>query len=51
MLLLDANKNKVSEAKVIDLQEEGLNTELPALSITKSLEPQAYGLDLSEVAF
>jgi HD-GYP domain-containing protein (c-di-GMP phosphodiesterase class II) len=50
MLLLDANKNKMPEAKMVDLQEEGGNTDAPPLSIKKSLEPQAYDIDLTQVA-
>lgn len=50
MLLLDANKNKVSEPKVVDLQAEAVEAGVPGLSIKKSLEPQAYGIDLTSVA-
>ena len=50
MLLLDRNKNKMPEAKVVDLQEEGAATGAPTLSIKRSLEPQAYDIDLSKVA-
>ena len=49
MLLLDANKKKLPASKLIDLQEAGPNGGTPALSIKKSLEPEAYGIDLSGV--
>jgi len=51
MVLLDANKNKLSAATIIDLQEEGDDPSVPALSIKKSLEPKAYNIDLSRVSF
>jgi HD-GYP domain-containing protein (c-di-GMP phosphodiesterase class II) len=50
LLLLDANKNRMPQTRVIDLQEEGCSTGLPSVSIKKSLEPQAYGIDLTQVA-
>jgi HD-GYP domain-containing protein (c-di-GMP phosphodiesterase class II) len=50
LLILDSHKNKMPETKVIDLQEEGADAGTPSLSIRKSLEPQAYGIDLSQVA-
>jgi HD-GYP domain-containing protein (c-di-GMP phosphodiesterase class II) len=49
MLLLDANKNKLAIAKLIDLQETTDGMGAPSLSIKKSLEPEAYGIDLSVV--
>lgn len=51
MLLLDASKNTLPRPRVIDLQEESSGDDSPDLSIKKSLEPQAYGIDLSNVAF
>lgn len=50
LLLLDANKNRMPQTRVIDLQEEGCSPNLPSVSIKKSLEPQAYGIDLTQVA-
>ena len=49
MLLLDANKNRLAISKLIDLQETTDYSGSPSLSIKKSLEPEAYGIDLSEV--
>jgi hypothetical protein len=49
MLLLDANKNKLATSKLIDLQETTDSCGAPSLSIKKSLEPEAYGIDLSVV--
>jgi HD-GYP domain-containing protein (c-di-GMP phosphodiesterase class II) len=49
MLLLDANKNRLPTARLIDLQDTGTNAGAPSLSIKKSLEPEAYGIDLSGV--
>jgi HD-GYP domain-containing protein (c-di-GMP phosphodiesterase class II) len=47
MLLLDANKKKLSTSRLIDLQEAAAAPGAAALSIKKSLEPDAYGIDLS----
>jgi hypothetical protein len=49
MLLLDSNKNKLAASKLIDLQEATDSSGAPSLSIKKSLEPEAYGIDLSKV--
>ncbi len=49
VVLLDANKNRLPTSKLIDLQETGANSGAPSLSIKKSLEPEAYGIDLSGV--
>jgi HD-GYP domain-containing protein (c-di-GMP phosphodiesterase class II) len=49
MLLLDANKNKLRTSKMVDLQETVAVPGGPSLSIKKSLEPEAYGIDLSDV--
>ncbi len=49
MLLLDANKKKLPASKLVDLQESGASTGGPSLSIKKSLEPEAYGIDLTGV--
>ncbi|HEY6130526.1 MAG TPA: HD-GYP domain-containing protein, partial [Halioglobus sp.] len=50
MLLLDANKNKLPTSRMIDLQEESDVAGAALLSIKKSLEPQAYGIDLSAIS-
>jgi HD-GYP domain-containing protein (c-di-GMP phosphodiesterase class II) len=47
MLLLDANKNQLPRSKLIDLQES--SAQASSLSIKKSLEPEAYGIDLTTV--
>jgi HD-GYP domain-containing protein (c-di-GMP phosphodiesterase class II) len=49
MLLLDANKKKLPNSKLVDLQENVNGSGAPSLSIKKSLEPEAYGIDLSGV--
>jgi len=51
MLLLDARKNKLPQPRVVDLQEEAAQEGSAVLSIKKSLEPDAYGIDLTTVAF
>lgn len=48
MLLLDANKNKLPIARMVDLQEDG-GVDATPLSIKKSLEPEAFGIDLTQV--
>lgn len=50
MVLLDANKKALNESKLIDLQG-GEGTATGSLSIKKSLEPDAYDIDLTRVAF
>lgn len=49
MLLLDANKKKLRRQRVIDLQETVSPSGEPSLSIKTSLEPEAYGIDLTRV--
>jgi putative nucleotidyltransferase with HDIG domain len=49
MLLLDANKKRLATARLIDLQETVTNSGAASLSIKKSLEPAAYGIDLSGI--
>ena len=49
MVLLDADKNTLAESKIIDLHESANGDKSP-LSITRSLEPEAYGIDLSGIA-
>jgi putative nucleotidyltransferase with HDIG domain len=48
MVLLDANKRRLPRTKLIDLQDASANSGSP-LSIRTSLEPEAYGIDLSSV--
>jgi HD-GYP domain-containing protein (c-di-GMP phosphodiesterase class II) len=50
MLLLDARKNKLRRSRVIDLQNSPDDAQSPPLSIKKSLEPEAYGIDLSGIS-
>ncbi len=50
LLVLDAHKNRLPVATVLDLQEVSSEQEAPSVSIRKSLEPHAYGIDLSEVS-
>lgn len=47
MLLLDSRKNKLRTSKIVDLQEQSAGS---SLSITRSLEPEAYDIDLSKIA-
>lgn len=49
MLLLDADKKPLAETRMMDLNSELDDKGDPALSITKSLEPDAYGIDLSTI--
>jgi putative nucleotidyltransferase with HDIG domain len=49
MLLLDANKKQLARSRVIDLQEEVSPSGAPKRSIKASLEPEAYGIDLTKV--
>jgi hypothetical protein len=51
MLLLDKAKNELPVPKVIDLQEDSASDDIEALTITKGLDPDAYGIDLSKVDF
>ena len=47
MVLLDADKNKLLEAKMVDLQDSAEGESM--LNIAKSLEPGAYGIDLASI--
>ncbi len=49
MILLDEKKRQLRKSKVIDLQELSTAGNL-SLSIVRSLEPEAFGIDLTEVA-
>jgi HD-GYP domain-containing protein (c-di-GMP phosphodiesterase class II) len=50
MVLLDADKQRLKTPKFIDLHDESADEAVQSLSISKSLEPGAYDLDLSAVA-
>lgn len=49
MVLLDANKNQLPLSKLVDLQQDADSLGIPSLSIKRSLEPEAYDIDLSRV--
>ena len=49
MVLLDTNKTPLAEPKVVDLQGDLQDDAVPSLTIVKSLQPDAYGIDLSTV--
>lgn len=50
MILLDADKRHLRKSKLVDLQQEMDPTGQPSLTISRSLEPDAYGIDLSQVS-
>lgn len=49
MVLLDADKNKLDESKLVDLQDQPDSDQSQPLRITKGLDPKAYGIDLSTI--
>lgn len=49
MLLMDANKKMLPRSRVVDLQEDVTPSGFPARSIKTSLEPAAYGIDLTKI--
>ncbi len=49
MVLLDADKNTLAQSRVVNLQDDADAEEPQLLSIAKSLEPGAYGIDLAAV--
>lgn len=50
MLLLDASKAPLPTSRIVDLQQTAPNESAASLSISKSLEPDAYGIDLTRIA-
>jgi HD-GYP domain-containing protein (c-di-GMP phosphodiesterase class II) len=50
MILLDSQKRTLHRSKVVDLQEVAMQEGAANLSIKRSLEPEAFGIDLSQVA-
>lgn len=50
MVLLDTNKRQLQKPRMIDLQDVAADESIASLNIVKSLEPDAYGVDLSVVA-
>ncbi len=49
MILLDARKRRLNTSRIVDLQELAANGH-SALSIKRSLEPEAYDIDVSKLA-
>ncbi|GAB5451710.1 MAG: HD-GYP domain-containing protein [Halioglobus sp.] len=49
MILLDARKRRLNTSRIVDLQELAANGN-SALSIKRSLEPEAYDIDVSQLA-
>jgi HD-GYP domain-containing protein (c-di-GMP phosphodiesterase class II) len=49
MVLLDADKNTLAESKMVNLQDGSCSEGPPLLTIARSLEPGAYGIDLASV--
>jgi HD-GYP domain-containing protein (c-di-GMP phosphodiesterase class II) len=49
VLLMDAQKNRLAETRMIDLMKEAELTEGHGPKIRKSLEPGAYGIDVSAI--
>ena len=49
MVLLDADKNPCAEIKTIDLLNEKTTAEGERLDILNSLEPDAYGIDMTAI--
>ena len=49
MVLLDANKEPCLDVKMIDLMSEKQASDGSALEITSSLEPEAYGIDMTAI--
>jgi len=51
MVLLDADKNKLENAVMVDLRDETEGEDLPALNIVKGLDPEAYEIDLARIQY
>jgi hypothetical protein len=49
MVLLDANKQALADIKTIDLLKQKETAEGEPLGITSSLEPDAYGIDMTAI--
>ena len=49
MVLLDANKQPVSDVKMVDLVTDKLTLDGKPLEISNSLEPEAYGIDMAAI--
>ncbi len=49
MVLLDANKQRVADVSIVDLQSQKLTADGEPLEISTSLEPEAYGIDMAAI--
>jgi putative nucleotidyltransferase with HDIG domain len=49
MVLLDADKQALAEIKTIDLRSQTTTAAAEPLNITSSLEPDAYGIDMTAI--
>ena len=49
LMLLNARKEKLVRSRVVDLQKEALADDGTEVKIARSLEPEAYGIDLSGI--
>ena len=49
MVLLDANKQPISDVKMVDLLTAELTSDGKPLEISNSLEPEAYGIDMAAI--
>jgi HD-GYP domain-containing protein (c-di-GMP phosphodiesterase class II) len=49
MVLLDADKQPLTEVRMVDLQTEKLTADGQPLEIANSLEPEAYGIDMAAI--
>jgi len=47
--LLDANKQPISDVKMVDLLTAELTSDGKPLEISNSLEPEAYGIDMAAI--
>lgn len=50
MIILDSQKRKIRKSKVVDLQAFAGEAGYSALTIKRSLEPDAFGIDMSQVS-
>ncbi|MCB1843576.1 MAG: HD-GYP domain-containing protein, partial [Halioglobus sp.] len=51
MLLLDSSKRPLRKTRIVDLQTQCRQEGAAAVTIRRSLEPNAYGIDLTEITF
>lgn len=50
MIILDAQKRRIRRSKVVDLQAFAGDAGYAALTIKRSLQPDAFGIDMSQVS-